>query len=133
MKNENLFKDLLNNQLKNVDPAYRLQYDDLIRITKYIDNNIFYNECALWKGYITNYNLDGKGNYINFYFRKKKMALHRILYMNFIGTINKDEYLKYNCENRGKCCNLNHMKKYKYQFKDEIKEKATATVVKPTQ
>ena len=25
-----------------------------------------------------------------------------------------DEYIKYNCENKGKCCNIYHMKKIKY-------------------
>ena len=54
------------------------------------------------------------GTYVNFYFRKKKVALHRLLYINFIGHLDDDEYLKFNCENKGKCCNVHHMNKFKY-------------------
>ena len=53
-----------------------------------------------------------KSPYVNFYFKDKKVALHRILYHNFIGLINDGEYLKFTCENRGKCCNINHFIKY---------------------
>ena len=52
--------------------------------------------------------------YINFYFRGKKIALHRLLYINFIGNLDDDEYIKFSCTNKGKCCNLNHLIKYKY-------------------
>jgi hypothetical protein len=47
----------------------------------------------------------------NFYFNGKKVALHRLLYNNFLGDLDDSEYLKYNCENKGKCCNLNHFKR----------------------
>lgn len=76
-------------------------------------------QCCMWNGYITNSN-NSKGTYINFYFKKRKAALHRLLYMNFVGDLNDDEYLKFNCENKGKCCNINHLAKYKYKTKDEI-------------
>ena len=31
--------------------------------------------------------------------------------MNYIGEVSKNEYLKYTCENKGKCCNINHIYK----------------------
>ena len=34
--------------------------------------------------------------------------------MNYVGVLEEDEYIKYKCKNVGKCCNVNHMIKYKY-------------------
>lgn len=121
-----LFAELLNNQLKLVPLNFRLQYDDIKRISKYINSSIFNeNTCCIWSGYITNSKSENKGTYINFYFRKKKVALHRLLYVNYIGVLNKDEYLKFTCENKGKCCNIYHMNKFKYQHQNTpvLKEK----------
>lgn len=85
------------------------------RICKYIDTSIFdKNKCCLWNGYITNINNSNKGTYVNFYFRNKKVALHRLLYSNFVAPLNSSEYLKFNCDNKGICCNINHYEKYKY-------------------
>jgi hypothetical protein len=42
---------------------------------------------------------------------RKKKALHRLLYCNFIGDLYDSEYLKFTCDNKGKCCTLNHLKK----------------------
>lgn len=111
-----LLKELLTKQLKTVQYQKRLQYSDLKRICKYINSSIFDPvKCCKWEGYITNSNNTcGKGTYINFYFRKKKAALHRLLYSNFIGELLDDEYLKFNCENKGTCCNIHHFKKFKY-------------------
>ncbi len=66
------------------------------------------NECILWNGYITHNKID----YINFYFNGKKCALHRLLYVNFKGRLNDNDYLEFICSNKsnkGKCCNLNHI------------------------
>jgi len=85
------------------------------RICKYIDTSIFDKEmCCIWSGYITNMNNSNKGTYVNFYFRNKKVALHRLLYSNFVAPLDSSEYLKFNCENKGICCNINHYEKYKY-------------------
>lgn len=124
---EMLFIELLSNQLKKIQGNQRLQYDDLKRITKYIDSSIFdRSHCCLWTGYITNANSNNKGTYINFYFMNKKVALHRLLYINYIGPLNKDEYLKFSCDNKGRCCNIYHMNKFRYQKTNEdtkVKEK----------
>ena len=90
-----------------------LSEKDLKRIiarTGGIMNNT--NECILWDGYITHNKID----YINFYFKGKKCALHRLLYINFKGKLKDNDYLEYICNdksNRGKCCNINHIVKKK--------------------
>lgn len=79
------------------------------RISTYLIKSIFSNDCSIWTGYITQFK--NESYYINFYFNGKKVALHRLLYNNFLGDLDDSEYLKYNCENKGKCCNLNHFKR----------------------
>ena len=115
-----LLRELISKQLKNVvPPSKKLQYSDLKRICKYIDRSIFLDEhadsknCCLWNGYITNENNSNKGTYVNFFYKNRKMALHRLLYINFVGELLSNEYLKFKCENKGKCCNINHLEKFK--------------------
>ncbi len=113
-KNE-IFKELLVKQLKNICSSKKLQFSDIKRISKFLRETIFdENKCSLWNGYITNEKNQSKGTYINFYFNKKKIALHRLLYINYIGEITNDEYIKFSCDNKGKCCTIAHMKKYTY-------------------
>lgn len=110
-------KELLSNQLPHISPNRRLLYKDLSRISKYIDVSIFdETNCCIWKGYVTNEKNTKKGTYINFFFRNKKVALHRLLYDNFVGPLSDDYYLKFTCDdvNKGKCCNIHHMIKNKY-------------------
>lgn len=116
MDNNELLKELITKQLNNVPIDKKLQYTDLKRLCKYVKGNIFDdNKCCLWSGYITNSNSNIKGTYINFYFKKKKAALHRLLYINFVDSLADDEYLKFNCHNKGKCCTIGHLRKFKYQ------------------
>lgn len=132
MDKDDILKELLSKQLKNIPSSKKLQFSDVKRISKYIDSSIFdENRCCLWDGYVTNMNNTCKGTYINFFFRKKKVALHRLLYVNFVGSLSADEYLKFNCENKGKCCNVFHLKKYKYQKKDSSEKKETHKKHKP--
>ncbi len=123
LEKKKYLRELISNQLKNIQPNRRLLYKDLCRISKYIDSSIFdEDECCLWNGYITNSKNARKVTYINFFFRNKKVALHRLLYENFVGILSDDYYLKFSCdddENKGKCCNINHMIKYKYNSNDE--------------
>src|SRR5579872_962972 len=109
-----IFKELIINQIDNIPPDWKLNISDMKRICKYIDNSIFMDErsCCLWKGYITNLNNSNKGTYINFYFRNKKVALHRLLYSNYVEPLDTSEYLKFKCVNKGICCNVNHYEKY---------------------
>jgi CRISPR/Cas system-associated endoribonuclease Cas2 len=110
MDNNYFLQELIDKQLKNVDFEHKLSYSDMKRICKNLKKSIFNknDECAIWGGYITN-NKNGK-QYINFYFKKKKVALHRLLYINYIGNVNSSEYLKLSCTNSGKCCSINHLK-----------------------
>lgn len=118
----NLLKELVKNQLKNVPVKWKLELSDIKRISKYIDNSIFDpTECSIWNGYITNNN-SNKGSYVNFYFKNKKIALHRLLYSNYVVPLADNEYLKYKCNNKGKCCNINHYEKYTYLEKNNIVE-----------
>ncbi len=102
---------LINLQRNNIRNDKILSEKDLKRIFNrtggIINNN---NECIIWKGYITHNKID----YINFYFNGKKCALHRILYINFKGKLNDNDYLEFTCpdkSNKGKCCNINHIVK----------------------
>ena len=61
-----------------------------------------------------------KGTYINFYFKNKKVALHRLLYSNYVSPLTIHEYLKFSCENKGVCCNVTHYKKYKYSDSTQV-------------
>jgi hypothetical protein len=109
------FNELLKKQIVGIPSDKKLNYNDVKRISKYIKSSIFDKKiCSIWNGYITNEKNNLKGTYINFYFNKKKIALHRLLYINYIGVLTDDEYLKFTCENKGKCCNINHMKKHTY-------------------
>jgi len=105
-----LFKELISRQIKTVPANKKLHYADMKRICKYVSGSIFdENKCCIWNGYVTNSNNNNKGTYINFYFKKRKAALHRLLFSNFVGELEPDEYLKFNCENKGNCCNITHL------------------------
>ena len=112
-----LHTEMIANQRKTHDIKYNLETNDLLRVCKNIDLSIFYSdECVLWKKFLTKTNND-KSCYVNFHLRKKKFALHRILYINFIGDLKPNQYLKYACDNPGQCCNLQHF--YKVNEDDE--------------
>jgi hypothetical protein len=105
---------MIKNQLDEVDDKYKLKESDISRICKYIDTSIFDKEkCCIWQGSVANINNDNKGTYVNFYFNKNKVILHRLLYINYINDLHENEYIKFKCENKGLCCNVNHYKKYK--------------------
>lgn len=127
IRNNLLISELLNKQLQNVSNDKKLQYGDIKRLSKYISGNIFDETiCSQFTGYVTNANDPEKGVYINFYFKGKKAILHRLLYANFVGELGDDEYLKFTCPNKGKCCNIHHLKKFKY-----IKKKQDLDTDKP--
>lgn len=121
--NNNILIELLNKQLKHIDITKKLSYNDLKRISNNVSTSLFDTECCSWKGYITTinkYDEDAKEHaYINFFHNKKKFSLHRLLYINYIGELDKSEYIKFSCENKGKCCNINHFYKAKQDNKEE--------------
>ena len=114
-----LFIELVNRQIET--EIKKLDVKSLQRISRNIDKSIFGSECVIWKGYIT-YIKGTDVHYINFFFNKKKHALHRLLYLNFVGPIDDNEYIKYSCDNKGKCCNVNHFYKINQKKEENIKE-----------
>lgn len=124
--NRKILKELITKQIKDVPVDRKLRYKDLCRISKYIESSIFDDdECCIWNGYVTNIRNSKKGTYVNFYFKNRKVALHRLLYENFIGELDESEYLKFNCSHKGSCCNVNHMIKYKYNLDNECETSIT--------
>merc|ERR1711991_991605 len=113
----NVFNELIKKQRKSCKENKKLTLQDIRRISKNIKTSIFDTSgCSLWDGYITNKNKESKSSYINFYFRHRKVALHRLLYENYVSDIEENQYIKYNCKNKGICCNINHM----YTIENEI-------------
>jgi hypothetical protein len=107
-----ILNELIQKQRKDVYYAKKLTYRDLNRIVKYVDKSLFGEECCIWKGYISCLGKDLNNFYINFFFKDKKVGLHRLLYSNYVGNIENNEYVRFSCENIGKCCNINHFIKY---------------------
>lgn len=66
-----LLTELCLKQRKKADKKYFLELNDLIRLLKNVDGNIFNkNDCVLWKGYLTKCN-NNKSCYVNFYLKKE--------------------------------------------------------------
>ena len=108
--------EMIRNQLPTVKKERRLLHADFRRIVKYLHQSIFIpNTCTLWQGYVTDRSVKNKGSYINFYFQKKKLALHRLLYINFLGPLEDDEYVRFKCKNKGYCCSLHCLEKHQYR------------------
>lgn len=120
--NDNILFDLIHKQRKVISIEKKLLFNDLKRISKYLNKTIFDDECSLWTGYVTIIKGDEKNFYINFYFKGKKYALHRLLYINYICELEDSEYIKFSCHNKGKCCNINHIYKIDETQKKKKKE-----------
>lgn len=110
----NYLLEMIRNQREDIPYEMKLYLNDLKRIIDFIPCSIFSNECCNWLGYITNLNNDKKGTYVNFYYKKKKRALHRLLFVNFQDSLETNEYVRFKCENKGYCCSINCMYKVKY-------------------
>lgn len=115
-KYEELEREMILKQLPDVPLSKKLRFNDIARIVRHTNISIFDNDnCSLWTGYVTNRKHKNKGTYINFYFKgRKKVALHRLLYANFKGKLDKNDYIKFSCQHKGECCNVNHMVKFEY-------------------
>ena len=125
---DSILLELINSQRIDINIEKKLLYNDLIRISKHLNNSIFKNdninnninnnECSLWNGHIVNIN---NKKYINFYLNNKKHSLHRILYYNYVEDIKDNEYIKFKCINKGLCCNINHYYKKNNNNKKVLK------------
>lgn len=105
---------LVNKQLTDVNEYSRLSINDLLRLSKFIDDNFLTNKCCVWKGY-------AHRRAINFYFANSKVSLKRLLYENFIGPVSSDDRIFLICKTP-LCCNVNHFKlvKMKYRYKKKL-------------
>jgi len=120
--NNNIFQELIKKQRKNLVSDKKLLLSDLKRIASYLNSSIFTNECCFWNGYITvsKSSIKSETSFVNFFFNGKKQALHRILYYNFIDDLNENEYLKFSCDNKGKCCSLIHFIKVNEKNSNQV-------------
>lgn len=107
-----LQQEMLDRRISNIPDDIKFDKNQIKRLSQKIKTSIFdKNQCAIWEGYFSS----SKGEvHILFYHRKKKLLLHRLLYMNFVGDLGDNENVKTNCKN-GTCCNVNHMIKYEYK------------------
>ena len=105
--NTQILEELISKQRDNIPLNYKLSYSDIKRLSKNLDTSIFGDECSIWKGFVNMKSNNKK--YVNFYFRKKKIAINRILYLNYISELDSSEYLSYSCPNQGVCCCINHI------------------------
>ena len=107
----NILIQMLQKQRKGLPYKLRLDIDDIKRIVYNINYSPFSEtECCIWNGYVTDNDIS-KTKYINFYFKHHKIALHRLLYINYIDDLNNNNYLKFICKNKGICCNVTHIEK----------------------
>ena len=127
--NELIYQELIKKQRKDCKEIKKFTLHDIKRISKNIKYSIFdASGCSIWDGYITNKDKINKSSYINFYFRHRKVALHRLLYENYVSELEENQYIKYNCPCKGICCNLNHM--YILDTKSKIQEKDIVNIKK---
>jgi hypothetical protein len=111
-----IIAEMIRNQLPDIPSDKKLLHTDFKRMVRYLNNSIFTPDtCSLWQGYVTDRKKKNKGSYVNFYFRQKKVALHRLLYLNFLGPLADDEYVKFRCERKGHCCSVHCLEKHKYR------------------
>lgn len=124
--NNEKIKDMVEKQLKDINNHKKLSFNEIKRICRNLPNDvtIFDNDkCCIWNGSVANSKNHKKGMYVNFYYRGKKVALHRLLYNNYVENIKEDEYIKYTCKNKGVCCNINHMIKMTNKKNEILSEK----------
>ncbi len=105
MTPQEIFVKFLENQ-KPVVPTYenygKMSFEDIQRIEKNIQQNIFENQCCLYNGEI-------KNGYASISYKSKKVSVQRLLYHNYIGTVRRNQIIQYKCVNKGLCCCLNHL------------------------
>ena len=125
--NNTIFQELILKQRQDCDIDKKLTLMDIKRVSKNISTSIFdVSQCSIWNGYITN-KKNSKICYINFYFRQQKVALHRLLYENYVEDLETNQYIKFTCSCKGKCCNINHMKTITKEKKTNDKNKLEDT------
>lgn len=80
----------------------KLEYEDIKRLDRYIDGDIFSQYCCVYNG-------ERKTNYITMSFRSKKISVLRLIYHNYVSDITRSDRILYLCDKKGVCCNINHI------------------------
>ena len=128
MNKDIILTKLIKNQ-RNIELSNKLTFQDLKRVSSNLTTDIFGDECSIWNGYVTNLNHDKKNNYISFFYKNKKIALHRLLFLNYVDNLDNSEYLKFTCENKGRCCTLKHISKVSHKSTEKSTEKSTKSSI----
>lgn len=124
-----ILEELIKNQREDVLLKYKLTSNDMKRLEKKINKSIFDDKCCIWNGSTLSKN---KKTYANFYFRQKKIALCRLLYINYVDDLQQNEYLKKVCTCEKYCCNINHyVKKNKNKIIKKDKDKKEVKKIIP--
>ena len=99
---------LIHKQSSKVPKNYKLYYNDIIRLNKYLPYNIFdNNNCCIWNGYISEYKNKPQ---INFQLNNNRKPVQRLLYINYINPDIKTKDIIYaSCINKYTCCSLRHL------------------------
>jgi hypothetical protein len=102
---QEVFLKFLENQKDSI-PTYqnygKMSFEDIQRIERNIQKDIFDDQCCLYKGEI-------KNGFASISYRGKKVSVQRLLYHNYIGTIRRNQIIQYVCNNKGICCCLAHL------------------------
>lgn len=125
--------ELVRNQLQDVDPARKLSLCDIERLAKFSDGKSYFDplKCTPFQGYV-NHNRP-RDVCIVFFHKRRKVALHRLLFENYVGPLNYFQYVRHTCGNRYSCVNVLHLKRIDYRNKKSPKKmspKKKATVEK---
>jgi len=86
-------------QRTDIKMTNRMSFRDLKRLTKYIDVNFFIDQCCF-------YNCNNPA----FYFNGKKVILTRLLYINYIGPLDKTHRIRRLCGETD-CVTPGHLEK----------------------
>ena len=117
VNNKNIIlENLIKNQKEQIEIKSKLSLSDLKRVTNNLTKDIFSDECSIWTGPIM---IANNKEYISFFINGKKVSLNRILYKNYIDELYDREYLKYSCNNKGRCCTLKHLYKVNKKVKEQ--------------
>ena len=107
MSRSSIIHDLVIHQRENVEND-RLGYNDIIRLSKSINGDIFGDKCVVWQNTKIR---DNRKTYPTFYLNKRKCSLNRVLYSNYINKIVRGEYIYTKC-NTIKCICMSHIIKH---------------------